>query len=139
MAKLPTIKKLSGEDFPNVPKKLLDVLNQVFEPFFNAINGNLNFKENISGQKITVTINKGTTVSPTIPLKFAWSKPSPPTAVWIGNIQRKDFTNTGATAAIGIEWFYDASAKQVNITKLFGITTPDATYTYYLTLVGVTD
>lgn len=138
MAKLPVLKRLSPEDFKELPRKFLDAINAFFEPAYTALNGNLTFSENISGQISVITLPKNTTVSTSSPLKFLWNKPLPPVAVWVGGVRNRDSDAVVGSAAIQVEWRYDSSNKQINIVKIHGISLPDASYHYILTLVGIT-
>jgi hypothetical protein len=104
------------------------------EAQYNALNKGLNITDNFDGQVTTVTIEKGSTISVSNPLKFAWTRRSVPTSVVLGKITKSNSTVTGSTTMPGFEWEYDATNKQIRIIKVFGITNPDTTYTYTLTL-----
>lgn len=138
MAKVPTLKRLSPEDFPKIDRKFLDSLNQYIEASYTNLNAGLTIKENFNGQISTVTVEKGMTVSSSAPLKFSWTKADAPVAILIGKISKSDSVVTGATYAPQIEWYYDSTNKQVCIVKIYGITNPDTSYSYSLTLVGFT-
>lgn len=138
MAKLPAIKKLTKEDFKNVDEKFIDALNQILEAQYTAINRGLTFKDNLSGDVLTVTIEKGRTINTSNPLKVSWSLKPAPTAVWIGSITKSNSATTGATNAPAIEWYYDSANKQICINKVYGITNPDTTNTYSLTILAIT-
>ena len=138
MAKIPAIKKLSKEDFPKVDEKFINALNQILEAQYTALNRGLTIKDNVSGDVLTLTIEKGRTISVSNPLKVSWSLKTAPVAVWVGSISKSNSTTTGATYAPSIEWYYDSSGKQICIPKVFGITNPDTNATYSLTLLAIT-
>ena len=136
MAQIPVIKNFRPEDYENLDAKFASNLNIITEAVVNALSGNLNFT-NIAGDIYSrQIINKNTTISASSPLRLPWIKSLPPAAVTCGGIWRRGAdSSTSLGLTIFVEWDYDSSAKQLIIKKINGLTLPDSTYDYEITLL----
>lgn len=113
MAKLPPIKRLRKEDFPDQAwiDKLLYPLNQFMESISSALNGNITLPENTRAviREIDVNLTSGS-----YPIKIAWTKNVQPTDLIITRI-----IGGTQTAAVGASWNFADGV--VQITEIFGL------------------
>jgi hypothetical protein len=132
MAKLPTIKRIIKEDFPDQPwiGKLLQPLNTFMESVVSALNKNLNM-DNLRGNWITFTLNS----SATAVNRFKVGIGSAPKVLIIGRIIPKD--GGVITSAPYLDWSYSAELDQITIEagKVFGFTA-DKTYEVTVLVLG---
>jgi hypothetical protein len=124
MAKLPTIKKINSEDFPDQKwiNKLTAPLNSFMEQVVDALNGNLNINDNLSGEVKTITVDS-------MPFSFKWKKKIRPVHLTVG------WCDQTLTDAPHINWTY--SDGMIRINSITGIT-PALDIKYQLTLQIIT-
>jgi hypothetical protein len=126
MAKLPPLKR------PKQGKTSLDELIKLTGQFFNDIiymlNRRLTVSENMDGEVRTIELDGN------FPVTFAWTRPTPPKAIWPVKIERKDKTATALSAGFIVEWEYEDG--QVSIINTPGLTS-SAANTYNLTIISL--
>ena len=130
MAVLPQIRRLMVDDFKNQKewiRPLFYVLNQFMEATINALNHGLTLNANCAASIVTVNLTTVPTASS--PVSVPWNLQTQPTAIHIGNI-----AGATITAAVEIQWTYNAGLK---ITNLVGVT-PTNTAPITLTLTCFT-
>jgi len=111
MAKLPTIKRILREDLPDAPDwidKLLYPVNKFFEDVFNALNRNLEFVDNVTGQKKDVTFKTLSTYVSTSAtfetLEFPRTLKRKPTGLLLLQIIQDEDNHTPIETAPYIDW-----------------------------------
>lgn len=131
MAKLPTIKRLLTEDFPDQKwiGKLLQPLNQFMDTVVSALNGNLttdNLKASISTYE---HVNTSGTINQ---LKVGLG--TAPKHVTVGNVVGQD----GATinGPVWVDWTYDHSNDQIIVKTAYGLSTINGKYDITLMIYG---
>lgn len=85
MAKVSATQRLIVEDFPDQKNwigKMFYVINDFFEKSLGAINGGLEFKQNILGQENDIDFLYSSS-SVTLPLSVKWGLNKPPRAVQV--------------------------------------------------------
>jgi len=134
MSKLPQVRRLMVEDF--IEQKdwianLFTPLNIFMEQTYQVLNRGINLKDNIQGDIQTVTIGFIPTVA--APLTLAWSLPTKPQAIHVGQVTRKDKADFTLTAAVQVQWKYDSKVG-LRLVNVVGITPTNASQ-YDLTLI----
>ena len=102
--RVPSIKRILPERFPDqkwIPE-LLSPLNQFMEQVAQGINNGLRIGENFDGVVRTVVVDM-TQTNP-FPVKFQWTRTSPPSVAWIGRARQVSGTHTNFTSALFIDW-----------------------------------
>lgn len=132
MAKLPNIRRLIVEDYPQTVRswigpKLLQPLNSFMESIYAALNRGLTLNENFAAEVRSVDLDG------TFPLRLAWTLPQRPRAVLVGNCVRKDGVVESLTDAVGIRWSFNQQG-QLQVDQVVGVT-PSASDRYVLELV----
>lgn len=132
MARLPDQRKISPEEFPDQSfmPRLLGPINRFFEEVVRALNKGLTFKENISGELITVTIDG------TYPLDVRWTNANPPVAAWIGKCRETSGNHTNFSAPLFLDWEI-ASNGSFRINNITGLTA-SMTSKFNVTIIAIT-
>lgn len=133
MAKLPGLKRLMLEDFPEQKGwigKLLDPLNLFMEQVYSALSRNLTIAENMNQAVLTVRVKEGV-ATPTTPYYVKNTTKSKPLGVVITNSTDED--QSGYSGPLGLLWEYVDSSNQIKINTIYGLKTSSGTY-YVLTL-----
>ncbi len=131
MAAIPPIRRLLLEDFPTQKSwisPLILVFNTFAESVVSSFNKNLTIPENTTGDIKTVTL------SGTLPVSVAWTKPARPSAVIVGNVSLTSGADVTLSAALGITWGMSDDGKSIQVDSVFGIA-PSTTLKYVLTLI----
>ena len=131
MAKIPTLKKLKPSEFPGLDwmPRFSALYNQFLEETIRALSTQLTFKENFSGDVVTITLEG------TFPVKIAQNRTEKPIAVWPGNLQKQDGSDLALASAYSIDWSYANGVLQINGTPGLTSTPTDK---HKLTLIAVT-
>lgn len=126
MARIPTVKRISQEEFPDQKwiGKLLGPLNNFMEQVVDAFNKALTVSDNMAGTLQTIEISG-------YPYSFRWTDKAKPTHITVGACNR-DLTD-----APYVNWTYDSGGGLIKITSVTGIT-PTTTLKYQLTLTILT-
>lgn len=132
MGRVPAIRRILPESFTSLSwmPKLAAPINIFMEETIRLFQKNLNFTDNFDGQLITITAEG------LYPILIKWDRPSKPTAVWIGGVQRTDGSNISFTVAPFVVWTFNES-RQIEISDILGLN-DSSTIKYNLTLIGVT-
>jgi hypothetical protein len=134
MAQLPQIRRLLVEDFLSQKEwisKLFQPLNNFMEGVASVFNKSITIKDNMLADIVTVTLSSVPTATNPYPLK--WSLNQRPQSVHVGNVVRLDNIGFTLSAAVAVQWTYDAN-NGFRLTNVVGIT-PSSTVKYTLTLV----
>ena len=118
MSKLPQIRRLVREDFPEVTwiDKLLFPINQFFQATYDALDKQLTLVENGICQANSFYFKRNAV---TMPLSFTWNGKKYPTDLIVTKVVFDD--GTAPTAAVFAHWNFDGT--NVNITEFYGIDT----------------
>jgi hypothetical protein len=136
MSKLPPIRRISTEDFPEQAgwiEKLTSPVNEYMERTTTALNRSLTINENFAGEMRDITVDG------TYPIKLAWNLSARPRAVIVGGIARTNGGSYTLTDAVQVKWSFN-QAGQLQIDGLAGTLdpAPAAATKYYITLVCLT-
>lgn len=135
MAKLPPIRKLRIEDYPNADanfQKLIGNINQFMESTYNAMSKNMSVTENLKASYQTLTsITDGN-----YPITFTPTTANP-ASIMVTQITDVDSkgTPTGTTISNGVSIDWLMSGSNVAINKITGLTA-GRTYNLKLLLMG---
>ena len=133
MSKIPQIKRLVLEDFPEQKSwiaRLFLPLNTFMESVVTAFNKNLTIAGNMAGDIKVVTLSSSP--SATAPFLVPWSLSASPKSIHIGKVERVDKAAFVLSVAPAIQWRYDSYG--LAITNLLGVV-PTSAVQYNLTLV----
>jgi hypothetical protein len=147
MAKLPTIKRLSIEDFQSQKawiSRLISPINEFIVSVVSSFNNNLTFTENISAQVKTVRVKTAATVTTgtgTLPnyvelletVNFQSTMKDKPAAVWVGAVAEVAGNPGPIFYATQVQWNYRDG--QIYISHVSGL---GVSKTYDLVLIAVT-
>lgn len=111
MAKLPTIKRILREDLPEAPPwidKMLSPMNKFFEDVYNALNRNLSFVDNVTGQTKELTFETLAAYDGTAAnwenLEFPRTLKRKPTGLLLMQIIQNEDNHTAIETAPYIDW-----------------------------------
>jgi len=117
MAKIPPLRRMRAEDFPDQNEwigRILEPINTYFEANTAALNKGLTLDDNFAAAIKTVEIDGN------FPVRISWDLSVPPKTVLVGAVRLA----SGATADLfhtpGIQWSYNQSG-QLQIDAVFGI------------------
>lgn len=130
MAKLPTIRRLSREDYPEAPSwldKLLFPLNSFLTSTYAALNNQLTINENMIGQTRTVTYVGGGAAS------FTWPFTTNPLGYQVINVTDSNGKNVILSSAPWLNASF--SQGQVTIQNVTGLTS-GVTYLVTVYVIG---
>ncbi len=134
MAKLPTVKRVTEEEFPADVKKwlgkLLGPLNQFMEQVTGALNRNLTVNDNMSGEIKSITLDG------TFPLKLSYSLKAQPAFVTVGYCRELSAQHVIPTDAIYVDWEYGADNTLI-LNGIVGVT-PSASAKYVIKVLILT-
>ena len=132
MSKIPTLKKILQENFPDLPwmNQLAAPINTFIEEVTRAFNKRITFSDNFDGEVYEILTDG------TYPLNISWNRPTKPRAVWIGAIRRLDGASASLSNAVQIDWTYNNKA-EIQIDNIIGLGA-SGTDKFYVTLIGVT-
>jgi len=134
MAKLPQIKRLATEDFPDLEgiEKLLQPLNEFMESIVLALNNQLTVGENLIGLEREITVRTDSGGDPLEVAAFAWTLRQ---RVPVHAIVTRVITRSGVApvAATGVTWSFDGNAVKIN--DIFGLS-PSSEYLINLIILG---
>lgn len=132
MAKLPNIKKLVIEDYPEAKgwiEKLLQPINSFMESVYQTLNRGLKINDNMDGMVTDVEVTGAN-----FPVSFKVTTKAAPRAVLVGNCKVKA---TGVAASIPqLTWEYTPASGQIKLLGASGLTSGTK---YILTLVVFTE
>lgn len=120
MAKLPQIKRLAKEDFPDLEgiEKLLQPLNEFMESVVLALNNQLTIAENLIGVERTINLRTDSGGAVVETPRFAWPlKQRVPRHAWVTNVVTRSGTIPAGT--VGILWSFDGTS--ISITQVTGL------------------
>jgi len=134
MARLPTQKRITPENFPDqedwIPQ-LLEPLNKFMEDVNRALNNQVTFSENLSAVVKTVPLDG------VYPVKFRWDLKSRPTAAWIGQCREQSENHTTLTTSLYLDWEYTQDG-QFQINNVAGLSTETPDNKFNLTVIAIT-
>ena len=132
MAKLPTIKKILPEQFPDLKwmPEFSQHINRFMEEVSRALNNQLTFSENMSAVIKTVQLDG------IFPVKFSWTLPSKPVAAWIGQCREVTGEHTVIMTALYLDWEFNNDG-MFQINGVAGLT-PIPTNKFNITIVAIT-
>lgn len=125
MAKIPTQKRISEEDFQDQKKwigKLLNPLNTFMEQMSDALNNGLTVGENMDAVFRTIEFTS-------YPYSFKWDRKNRPASIVVGAC------NQVLTDAPYVNWSFDSGTGTIKVASVTGITpTPASKYRLTLTI-----
>jgi hypothetical protein len=134
VSKLPQIRRLLVEDFLDQKSwisKLFTPINNFMESVQTIFSRGITINDNMAGSVQSVVFNSRPTVAVPMPLK--WDLNVKPTAVIVGNVQRKDLADWFCTYTVGVQWKWDVN-QGLRLTNISGLA-PSVTDQYIITLV----
>ena len=131
MSRLPTLKKILQENFPELPwmNKLATPINVFIEEVTRILNKRLTFSDNFDGEIKEVLVDGN------YPLKISWNRNSKPIAVWVGRIRRVDGGSNSFSDAVYMDWNYNNS-REIQIDDIIGLGA-SSDDKFYVTIIGV--
>lgn len=128
MAKLPSIRRILPELFPDVKfmPQLANVLNPFIEQIVRALNKGLNINDNFDGEIRNVVLDG------TFPTKISWSRANRPVTILVGKVSQVTGSAVAATSTVGIDWEFTQD-NMIQINQVFGIS-PSPSAKYQITL-----
>jgi len=119
MARIPTISRLSTEDFKEQGSwigQLLTVLNSFMSGTINVLNKGITFTDNFNAQIKQLEFVKSSTV---FPMSFACTLTTAPQGLWIMRAEEVSGTPQVLTSALFADWSYaDGSVIIRNVSGL---------------------
>ncbi len=100
MSNIPKQGRILSSDFPDEKfmPKLLYPINSFIEDVKRALNKGLTFKDNMSGDVVTVLLDG------VYPLDIKWNLKQYPVAAWIGQCREVSGNHTTITTALYLDW-----------------------------------
>jgi len=132
MAKLPPIKRIVREDLKDAPAwidRLITPLNAFMEAVYSALDRDLTVGENVAGEIKTIQVKAGAAATDNT-FTFTTTTRRTPKVCAIGRVERVENIYTPITAAVGLDWRFDAG--QIIISSIAGLTNGE---TYNITLL----
>lgn len=131
MAKIPTLKKILQENFPDLPwmNRLATPINVFIEEVTRAFNKRLTFKDNFDGE-VTEFLDNGE-----YPIKLSWGRNSKPVGVWVVRIRRVDGAAASLSNAVTMDWFYNSNG-EIEIENMVGLSA-SGTNKYYINIIAI--
>lgn len=134
MSQLPQVRRLLVEDFMEQKdwiSKLFTPLNNFMEGTVGVLTKGVSLADNCAADIQKVTLN----VVPTVktPIALRWDLATKPVSVHVGNVALTTNNDFTLTAAVAVQWKYDAT-QGLRLVNVVGIT-PTNTTQYVLTLV----
>lgn len=131
MAKIPTLKKILQENFPDLPwmNRLATPINVFIEEVTRAFNKRLTFKDNFDGE-VTEFLDNGE-----YPIKLSWGRNSKPVGVWVVRIRRVDGAAVSLSNAVTMDWFYNSNG-EIEIENMVGLSA-SGTDKYYINIIAI--
>ena len=133
MAQLPPIKRLTKEDMKDAPSwidRLLFPLNQFLDSVYRALNGQIDFVDNIKAQRYSIQITAGASAASNT-FKFKPTLKKRPEFI-LSTVFRKDVNYAPIGSAVYLDWYYDGEFVQVS--SITGLTN---TYVYSISLLVI--
>lgn len=125
MAKLPAYKRLYYNDFPKEAQTIIEQLsytiNNAFEGIFNALNNNINLRDNLAVSVRDITVNVDANGNPLSVLTFGIDNNNPIDGVLV--IRALNQSNKGVFPTSGIFITYTQTGNKVTISNITGIPT----------------
>ena len=134
MASLPTVKRLTREDFKEAPEwitRLLFWLNNFYDSVFSALNKNLDFAANITSQEQNFEIIGGASPSANT-IQFSLKMNRKPRGLVKLKVTQRSGNYVAIGSAVDIEWREESGI--VYITSVTGLTN-GTTYDFKVLLI----
>jgi len=123
MSKLPQVRRLLIEDFPDQKDwvgNLFSPLNLFMDGVITCLSKGISLRDNMAADIIVNNTSRVPTLEK--PIVLPWNaRLGLPTSITIGNITRVDGANFILVAPVAIQWKYD-STQGILITNIIGIT-----------------
>ena len=123
MARIPSIRRLTVEDFPDQKEwigKLLQPLNQFMDEVAAGLNKNLEFGANIQAQIKVLEFQTRAVVADTFPLYFKYTLPKRPEGCFVAKAEENDAAPATLATAVWADWEVTQD-NQIKIKNLTGL------------------